>query len=106
MPGTGIAPSAWPGDRYARGLLQDKVVLVSGGTSGVGAAIALAAGAAGARAVAITGRKPEAGARVVGLLRDRKVEAEFLPVDLADVSQAKASVAKTIEAFRQLDCVV
>jgi NAD(P)-dependent dehydrogenase (short-subunit alcohol dehydrogenase family) len=72
----------------------------------VGAAIALGAGAAGARAVAITGRKPEAGARVVGLLRDRKVEAEFFPVDLADVSQAKASVAKTIEAFGHLDCVV
>jgi NAD(P)-dependent dehydrogenase (short-subunit alcohol dehydrogenase family) len=106
MSATGIAPPAWPGDRYARGLLQDKVVLVSGGTSGVGAAIALAAGAAGARAVAITGRKPEGGARVVGQLRDRKVEAEFFPVDLADVSRAKASVAMTIKAFGQLDCVV
>ena len=106
MSAAGIAPPAWPGDRYARGLLQDKCVLVSGGTSGVGAAVALAAGAAGARAVAITGRKPESGARVVGQLRDRKVEAEFFPVDLADVSQAKTSVAKTIKAFGQLDCVV
>jgi NAD(P)-dependent dehydrogenase (short-subunit alcohol dehydrogenase family) len=106
MSAAGIAPPSWPGDRYARGLLQDKVVLVSGGTSGVGAAVALAAGAAGARAVAITGRKPDGGARVVGQLRDRKVDAEFFPVDLADVSQAKASVAKTIKAFGQLDCVV
>jgi NAD(P)-dependent dehydrogenase (short-subunit alcohol dehydrogenase family) len=106
MSSAGIAAPAWPGERYARGLLQDKVVLVSGGTNGVGAAVALAAGAAGARAVAITGRKPESGARVVGQLRDRKVKAEFIPVDLADVAQAKASVAKTIEAFGQLDCVV
>jgi NAD(P)-dependent dehydrogenase (short-subunit alcohol dehydrogenase family) len=106
MSSDGITAPAWPGERYARGLLQDKVVLVSGGTNGVGAAVALAAGAAGARAVAITGRKPESGARVVGQLRDRKVEAEFIPVDLADVALAKASVAKTIEAFGQLDCVV
>jgi NAD(P)-dependent dehydrogenase (short-subunit alcohol dehydrogenase family) len=106
MSSDGITAPEWPGERYARGLLQDKVVLVSGGTNGVGAAVALAAGAAGARAVAISGRKPESGARVVGQLRDRKVEAEFVPVDLADVAQAKASVAKTIEAFGQLDCVV
>ena len=106
MANDGIAPPGWPGDRYAGGLLQGKVVLVSGGTSGVGAAIALAAGAAGAEAVAITGRKPAAGERVVGLLREHKVQAEFFAGDLADVAQARSSVTRTVDVFGRLDCVV
>ena len=40
-------------------LLRDRVVLVSGGTQGVGGATAVAAARAGASAVVITGRRPE-----------------------------------------------
>jgi NAD(P)-dependent dehydrogenase (short-subunit alcohol dehydrogenase family) len=59
------------------GLLSDRVVLVSGGTQGVGAGIARAAVREGA-SVVVTGRRPEVGARlaevadfVVFLLSDR-----------------------------------
>jgi NAD(P)-dependent dehydrogenase (short-subunit alcohol dehydrogenase family) len=44
--------------------LKDKIVLVTGGNSGIGRAIALRAAAEGAR-VAITGRDPAKGARVL-----------------------------------------
>ncbi len=40
-------------------MLDDMVILVSGGTTGVGAAAARAAVNAGARAIAVTGRRAE-----------------------------------------------
>ena len=48
-------------------LLEDKVALVSGGTQGVGAAVARAAVREGA-AVAVTGRRPEPGEKLVAEL--------------------------------------
>jgi NAD(P)-dependent dehydrogenase (short-subunit alcohol dehydrogenase family) len=48
--------------------LRDKIVLVTGGNSGIGRAIALRAAAEGAH-VAITGRDPAKGAKVLGELQ-------------------------------------
>ena len=42
-------------------LLEDKIILVSGGTRGLGAGIARAAAADGAAAIMITGRDESAG---------------------------------------------
>jgi NAD(P)-dependent dehydrogenase (short-subunit alcohol dehydrogenase family) len=42
-------------------LLEDKIILVSGGTRGLGAGIARAAAADGAGAIMITGRDESAG---------------------------------------------
>jgi len=86
-------------------LLDDKVVLVSGGTQGVGAAVAGAAVRAGAR-VAITGRRAEVGGALTSELTAAGGEVVFLPADVADVPQAQESVAKTVERFGQVDCLV
>lgn len=88
------------------GWLQGQAVLVSGGTQGVGAAIARRVAAEGAEAVLVTGRSVEAGRAVADELQAAGARAKFLRVDLRDVDQARASVAEAIAEFGRLDRVV
>lgn len=86
--------------------LQDRVVLVSGGTQGVGAGIARAAVRAGAHVV-VTGRRSETGEAVAAELRALgDPEATFVRTDVADVASARASVAATVERFGRIDGLV
>jgi len=85
--------------------LDGMVIMVSGGTQGVGAAIARAAARAGA-GIMITGRRPELGAAAVAQLRDLGAEAAFVTADVADVDQARGSVRTTIERFGRIDGLV
>ena len=64
-------------------LLHDKVVLVSGGTQGVGAGIVRAAAGEGAT-VAFTGRRPDAGDKLAAELASVGATAAFIQTDLAD----------------------
>jgi NAD(P)-dependent dehydrogenase (short-subunit alcohol dehydrogenase family) len=75
-------------------------VLVTGGTRGIGAAIAVAFLAAGAR-VLVCGRHEPAGLPQAG---DRA--AEFVPADVRDPEQAGALVATAAQRFGRLDVVV
>jgi NAD(P)-dependent dehydrogenase (short-subunit alcohol dehydrogenase family) len=86
--------------------LQGKVVLVSGGTQGLGGAIARKAATEGAEAVMVTGRNSAAGEAVTGELQKLGTAARFVRTDLADVEQAKNSVTETIAAFGRVDGVV
>jgi NAD(P)-dependent dehydrogenase (short-subunit alcohol dehydrogenase family) len=86
--------------------LADRVVLVSGGTQGVGAAIARAAARAGA-SVAVSGRRPELGAELVADLKSLGPgHAEYWSADLTDVAQAQDTVARTVERFGRIDGLV
>ncbi|MEO5321276.1 SDR family oxidoreductase [Arthrobacter sp. CC3] len=87
-------------------LLADKVVLVSGGTQGLGAGIARRAAAEGAAGVAVTGRNAGSGEQLAAELEQSGVTARFIKTDLADVEQARHSVLETISTFGRLDCVV
>ncbi|NGO07376.1 SDR family oxidoreductase [Streptomyces sp. HC44] len=87
------------------GLLEDKVVLVNGGTQGVGAAVARAAAREGAT-VAVTGRRPEPGEALVTELTEAGAKAMYVRADLADAQQARGSVARVIEAYGRVDCLV
>lgn len=87
-------------------LLADKVVLVSGGTAGIGAAVAMACAHAGARAVVVTGRRPEPGEELVTTLRELGADARFVKCDVADTAQDKAAVAAVVEAYGRVDCLV
>ena len=90
---------------FERKLLLDKVVLVSGGSQGVGAGVARAAAREGAQVV-LTGRRPELGEALVGELRAGGADAMFVRTDLTDVGQATASVAAAIEQYGRVDCLV
>jgi NAD(P)-dependent dehydrogenase (short-subunit alcohol dehydrogenase family) len=85
--------------------LAGKTVLVSGGTQGLGEAVARRAAAQGAAAVAVTGRNPDEGERVRAELEAAGTRALYLKTDVADVAQARASVTDTIAEFGSLDCV-
>src|SRR5919106_2646952 len=86
-------------------LLTDKVVLVSGGTQGVGAGVARAAAREGA-AVAVTGRRREPGEALAAELQAAGAKALFIQADVADVAQAQGSVTAVVASLGRVDCLV
>src|SRR5258708_8774310 len=85
--------------------LQGKIILVTGGNSGIGRAIALRAAAEGAR-VAITGRDPAKGARVLAELQAAGAEAAFIAATLGEEAHAADLVAGVAGRFGGMDVVV
>lgn len=83
-------------------LLTDKIVLVAGGTSGLGAGIARAAVREGATVV-VTGRRPEPGQALVDELG---AAASAVTGDIGNPEDAKGVVAQTIERHGRVDCLV
>jgi NAD(P)-dependent dehydrogenase (short-subunit alcohol dehydrogenase family) len=86
-------------------LLDNKVVFISGGSQGLGAAIARAAVREGA-GVVITGRRQEPGEKLVAEFVEQGVAALFVQADVSDVAQAQAAVARAVAEFGRVDCLV
>jgi 3-oxoacyl-[acyl-carrier protein] reductase len=82
-----------------------RTAIVTGATSGIGAAIARGLAAKGARVV-VTGRDPERGDSVVREIRDSGGEAIFAAHDLLDPASAKHVAAAAREAFGEVDILV
>ena len=84
------------------GLLDRKVVLINGGTQGVGGATARAAVREGAQVV-VTGRRLDAGKRFAAELEELGGDVRFVQTDMADPQQARRSVTRTVEEFGRID---
>lgn len=84
------------------GILQDRVVVITGGTRGLGLATAHACAAEGA-GVVVGSRSPDAVTRAVDDLRSAGALASGLACDVADLSQVEALAAHAIETFGRFD---
>jgi ketoreductase RED2 len=82
--------------------LEDKVALVTGASSGIGAAVAAALAQAGARIVVNSATSVSAGEALAAQLPD----AVYVQSDIADGDQARALVQATVERYGRLDVLV
>ncbi len=81
---------------------QGKVALVTGGTSGIGRATALAYAKEGAKVV-VAGRRAAEGEETVRLIRAQHGEAIFVATDVSQETQVKNLVGRTVEKYGRLD---
>jgi NAD(P)-dependent dehydrogenase (short-subunit alcohol dehydrogenase family) len=81
---------------------SDKVVLVTGGTSGIGKATASAFAEAGAKVV-ITGRREKEGAEVVAEINKTGGTAAFVRADVAQDTDIKKTIDFVLSTHGRLD---
>lgn len=85
--------------------LKNKVVLITGGSSGIGRAAAMGFARRGARVV-IASRGKERGNRVVQEIQAQGAEAIFVATDVSQADQVKTLVEKIVGTFGRLDCAL
>jgi NAD(P)-dependent dehydrogenase (short-subunit alcohol dehydrogenase family) len=79
-----------------------KVAVITGGTSGIGRATAIAFAEQGANVV-IAGRREAEGAESVTLIQKAGGQGLFVQTDVKEESELESLVAKTLERFGRLD---
>jgi NAD(P)-dependent dehydrogenase (short-subunit alcohol dehydrogenase family) len=85
-------------------ILEGKVALVTGGTSGIGKATAIAMGAAGAKVV-FSGRRESEGEDTANSIRQAGAECLFVRSDVSSETEVKALIEKTVASYGRLDVV-
>ena len=81
---------------------ENKVVLITGGTSGIGRVTAVAFAKEGAKVV-VSGRRKAEGAETVTLVEKAGGQGLFVQADVSDEEQVKKLVQTTVEHFGRLD---
>jgi len=85
--------------------LTDRVALVTGGSSGIGLAIAEALADAGAKLILVARREPELASAVAGL-ENKGYKAVALPCDLSDREALKSCAGRASAFFGAPDILV
>ena len=84
-----------------------KVAVITGGTQGVGAAIARQLAENGASGIIICGRNQEKGRLVADEIMSRTAaQVTFVRADLSSVDDCRAVIAKADELFKRVDVLV
>jgi NAD(P)-dependent dehydrogenase (short-subunit alcohol dehydrogenase family) len=86
--------------------LKDKVVVVTGGTQGVGETIARAAAEAGAAGLCITGRNQARGESVAADISKKGCPTIFVAADLGDEKACRSIIAAADKKFGRIDGLV
>jgi meso-butanediol dehydrogenase / (S,S)-butanediol dehydrogenase / diacetyl reductase len=85
--------------------LRDKIALVTGGTSGIGRAVAELFAAEGAT-VTVTGRRDALGREVVARIEETGGQAEFVPMDARHLPDVRRVVEEMAQRHGRLDILV
>jgi len=83
--------------------LKDKIVLITGGSSGIGRAAAQLFSREGAKVV-IADINVEGGEETVRRIRDKGGEVHFIRTDVSKSPEVEALIKKIIEIYNRLDC--
>ncbi|KRC51732.1 oxidoreductase [Leifsonia sp. Root227] len=97
-------------DLYARrpsgAELAGKVALVTGGSRGIGAAIAVTLASSGAKVALTYANSPDRADAVANRIRDDGGIASAIHADLAEPDAARGAVERTVNDFGRIDIVV
>src|SRR4051812_18178517 len=86
--------------------MPDRAALITGGSSGIGFAIARMLGKDLGYALTVNGRRPDKLEEAVNKLKDEGVEAQAAPANMADEEAIQGVVAKHREAYGRMDVLV
>ena len=86
--------------------VDGRVVLITGASSGVGAALSMKLAEMGARVVVNYSRSAEAAEAVVSQIEAMGGQAAAVQADVSEEADCKKLVAATLERFGQLDVLV
>jgi dehydrogenase/reductase SDR family protein 7B len=85
--------------------MKDKVVIITGATSGIGKALAFEFGRRGS-SVVITGRREELLASIEKELKEQGVPVLAIPGDVSKDEDTRAIIEKTVQQFGQIDVLI
>ena len=88
------------------GRLDGKVIVTTGGTQGIGEAVALHAAREGAVGVVLCGRNEENGRSVAAKVEKLGCTAEYVRADLANPDECRNVVGRCDERFGRVDGLV
>ena len=82
---------------------QGKIALITGGSSGIGRATAIAFAREGAKVV-VAGRREEEGKETIRLIEKAGSEGIFVKTDVTKEPEVKALIDKAVATFGRIDC--
>jgi len=83
--------------------LKTKVVIVTGGASGIGRASCMAFAKEGAKVV-VADVVVDAGEKTVAMIREVGSDAVFVRTDVSQASETEALIKKAVDTYGRLDC--